>query len=158
MPYYVVTQGIESSSSAVIFINKELLSPDSDLRTSIIDKFRRTEDLGKCVKSKNFEWSYYKDYLLIKFFSKSEDKLGRKVPIDILIEGNYKNGIQKNIFNEIKESLSSKKIQMDEFDFEDLNRELKKERVNKISISLAIIIIIIIIIVTILLLINKNYD
>jgi|SRR5690606_2209433 len=155
MPYYIVTQGIQSSSSAVIFMNKELLSLDSDMRVRVIEKFRRTEDFGKCMKSKNFEWSYYKDCLLIKFFSKSEDRLGRRVPIDILIEANYRNGIQENIINEIKHSLCSQQIEIEDFNFIDLNRELnKKNRVNKFSILIAIILIIIIV----LLLINKNYD
>lgn len=86
MTYYILTQGTKSEEYSIILKNGSFLNPhkDEQEREKLKNIIYETEKRGKIVDSK-YQIIKYRSNYLFRFLTKNTDRIGRRVPVELLI-------------------------------------------------------------------------
>lgn len=88
MLYYILTQGTKSSENSFILNNGEIVFSDDKSRDRILNEFKIFDSKSKLLYSKDQEIVIKKNRnnFLIEALTTNTDRVGRKIPVELLLK------------------------------------------------------------------------
>lgn len=128
MVYYLLTQGTRSNEYSFIVNNGNVIDSRDKSRNEIIETFQTVDKKAKTINKENSEIKFkkFRDNYLIEVLTKNTDRLGRKIPVELLLV-NYQNNIyiEKELSN-INSILKLQNINLDEDGWLSIPLQLKE--------------------------------
>ena len=158
MSYYILTQGTKSKSDSLIISDGIVVSSNNENATkTILEKFVHT-DKGRKVRipsnKKIVGIKRSRNNYLIEILSTNTDRVGRRVPVEIVLDNYNNNALLKNNLEEIPIILEREGVIIDKESLEQsinlIDGEIQKgNSINKYKVTVFIVLIMIIIAVLI---------
>ena len=158
MSYYILTQGTKSKSDSLIISDGIVVSSNNEKVTkTILEKFVHT-DKGRKVRvpsnKKIVGIKRSRNNYLIEILSTNTDRVGRRVPVEIVLDNYNNDALSKNNLEEIPIILEREGVIIDKESLEQsinlIDGEIQKgNSINKYKVTVFIVLIMIIIAVLI---------